>query len=171
MLPVFVSQYPVWKFWPPSITDFHFLLYGYLPLSLLCILLPSIYFTIPAVSFELQSNLKMPIQQSESRHRNVTTTTCHHRASPNPPVVIFENRTTTVGRHSAKSTISVRSFSAHLALSTSVSPTPSSISAYSQDIAPQTPEWDLPMSPPPDLLPLSASRKRKPNANVKPVNS
>jgi hypothetical protein len=144
-----------------------------LPLSLLCIPPPSIYFTRRTVSFELQSILKMPIQQSESRRRNVTTTIRRRRASPNPPVVISEHRTTTVGRRSAKSTISVRPSSAHLTPSTSASasPAPSAISAYSQEIYPQTIEWDLPVSHPSDILPSSSTRKRKPTANVKPMNT
>ena len=115
----------------------------------------------------------MSLQRSESRRRNVTTTIRRRRTSPNPPVVISEIRTSTVGRRSTKSTISVRPSSAHLTPSTSASasPAPSAISAYSQDIDPQTIQWDLPAAHPPDLLPSSSTRKRKPTANVKPMKS
>lgn len=109
-------------------------------------------------------HIKMPAAQSKSRCRNVTTT-IRRKASLDPPVTITRNVSSTVGRRSLTTRISVTPSSAHQSLSTSAPPpAPSLISTYSQDLEPPLVQWDLPTNS--DDTPHPSNRRRKSRSAV-----
>lgn len=93
----------------------------------------------------------MPIQQTHSRRKNVSTII---RRRTDRPVVSSQAASPTLGSPALNARLNFRqSSSSQPPSSTSASPAPSLVSEYGQDPSHSTVQWDLPTSIPPAQQP------------------